>query len=68
MPQTKKPNRKAQTENSYRKAQVEMSNAQAELMYILWQKEEAAKKAGKKWTLADHQKVAAAYWAKKKSK
>lgn len=45
-----------------------MSHNQAELMDILWQKEKAAKKAGKKWTLADQQKVTAAYWAKKKTK
>lgn len=57
-----------QTKKSSRQAQTEMSHNQAELMDILWQKEKAAKKAGKKWTLADQQKVTAAYWAKKKTK
>ena len=36
-----------QTGNSAQAARAEMDHAQAELMEILWKKEQAAKKAGK---------------------
>ena len=52
-----------------------MDHAQAELMELLWKKEQAAKKAGKRWTASDNKKAAEAFWknkeiakAKKKTK
>lgn len=40
-----------QTGNSAQAARAEMDHAQAELMEILWKKEQAAKKAGKRLSL-----------------
>ena len=53
-----------QTGNS---AQAEMDHAQAELMEILWKKEQAAKKAGKRWTAADNKKATDAFWKSKET-
>ena len=47
-----------QTGNSAQAARAEMDHAQAELMEILWKKEQAAKKAGKRWTATDNKKAA----------
>lgn len=45
-----------QTGNSAQAARAEMDHAQAELMEILWKKEQAAKKAGKRWTATDNKR------------
>ena len=51
-----------QTGNSAQAARAEMDHAQAELMEILWKKEQAAKKAGKRWTATDNKKAADALY------
>lgn len=44
-----------------------MDHAQAELMEILWKKEQAVKKAGKRWTATDNKKAADAFWKSKET-
>ena len=56
-----------QTGNSAQTARAEMDRAQAELMEILWKKEQAAKKAGKRWTAADNKKATDAFWKSKET-
>ena len=51
-----------QTGNSAQAARAEMDHAQAELMEILWKKEQAAKKAGKRWTATDSQNHRLSRW------
>ena len=56
-----------QTGNSSQTARAEMDRAQAELMEILWKKEQAAKKAGKRWTATDNKKATDAFWKSKET-
>lgn len=56
-----------QTGNSAQAARAEMDHAQAELMEILWKKEQAAKKAVQRWTAADNKKATDAFWKSKET-